>query len=90
MIEILAAIAGASISVAALGAMGFSRRSDEARTAVIRLTSAVEHIATQLEILHTDMRDERKETFGRLNGVEQRVSKLEVGGPAWDGRNRRQ
>lgn len=92
MIEVIAAIAGASISVAALGAMGFSRRSDEARDAVIRLTSAVEHIATQLEILHTDIKDERKETFGRLNGVEQRVTKLEAleAGSAWDGINRRQ
>jgi hypothetical protein len=78
MIEIIAAVAGASISVTAMGALGFSRRNDEARDAVIRLTSAVEHIATQLEILHADMRDERKETFGRLNGVEQRVSKLEA------------
>ena len=77
MIELIAAVCGASISVAAMGAMGFSRRNDEARDAVIRLTSAVEHIATQLEILHADMRDERKETFGRLSGVEQRVSKLE-------------
>jgi hypothetical protein len=77
MIELIAAVCGASISVAAMGAMGFSRRNDEARDAVIRLTSAVEHIATQLEILHADMRDERKETFGRLNGVEQRISKLE-------------
>lgn len=77
MIEIIAAVAGASISVTAMGALGFSRRNDEARDAVIRLTSAVEHIATQLEILHSDMRDERKETFGRLNGVEQRISKLE-------------
>ncbi len=88
MIEIVAAVAGASISVAALGAMGFSRRNDEARDAVIRLTSAVEHIATQLEVLHNDIREERRETFGRLNGVEQRVSKLEAV-PAWDGRNRR-
>jgi hypothetical protein len=77
MIEVVAAIAGASISVAAMGAMGFSRRSDEARDAVIRLTSAVEHIATQLEVLHTDIKSDRKETFARLNTVEQRVSKLE-------------
>jgi hypothetical protein len=88
MIEVFAAVAGASISVAAMGIFGFSRRNDEARTAVVRLTSAVEHIATQLEILHTDMRDERKETFGRLNGVEQRVSRLEAA-PTWDGTNRR-
>jgi hypothetical protein len=88
MIEVIAAVAGASISVAAMGAMGFSRRNDEARDAVVRLTSAVEHIATQLEILHNDIREERRETFGRLNGVEQRVSKLEAI-PPWDGANRR-
>ena len=41
MIEVIAAVAGASISVAAMGAMGFSRRNDEARDAVIRLTAAV-------------------------------------------------
>jgi hypothetical protein len=78
MIEVIAAIAGASISVAAMGAMGFSRRNDEAREAVIRLTAAVEHIATQLEVLHTDIKEDRKETFTRLNGVEQRVTMLEA------------
>lgn len=78
MIEVIAAIAGASISVAAMGAMGVSRRNDEARDAVVRLTSAVEHIATQLEVLHTDIKEDRKETFTRLNTVEQRVTKLEA------------
>lgn len=88
MIEVIAAIAGASISVAAMGAMGFSRKSDEARDAVIRLTSAVEHIATQLEVLHTDIKEDRKETFQRLNIVEQRVVKLEAR-DKWDGSDRR-
>lgn len=78
MIEVLAAVAGASISVAAMGAMGFSKRNDEARDAVIRLTAAVEHIATQLEVLHTDIKEDRRETFSRLNGVEQRVATLEA------------
>ena len=78
MIELIAAVAGASISVAAMGAMGFSRRNDEARDAVIRLTAAVEHIATQLEVLHNDIKEDRKETFSRLNGVEQRVTMLEA------------
>ena len=82
MIEVFAAVAGASISVAAMGAMGFSRKSDEARDAVIRLTSAVEHIATHLEVLHTDIKEDRKETFTRLNTVEQRVTKLEARPPA--------
>ena len=61
-----------------MGAMGFSRRNDEARDAVIRLTSAVEHIATQLEAMHLDIKETQRETYTRLNSVEQRVSKLEV------------
>ena len=82
MIEIIAAVACASISVAAMGAAGFTRKSDEARDAVIRLTTAVEHIAQQLETLHTDIKEDRKETFGRLSTVEQRVSKLEARPPS--------
>ena len=77
MIEVIAAIAGASISATALFAAGFTRRNDEAHTAIIRLSSAVEHISAQLEILHTDIKDERKETFSRLGNCEQRISKLE-------------
>ena len=88
MIEVLAAVAGASISVAAMGAFGIGKRNDEARTAVIRLTTSVEHIATQLEQIHTDMREANRETFGRLNLVEQRVSKLEAA-TSWDGNDRR-
>jgi ribosomal protein S11 len=89
MIEILAAVAGATISVAAMGAMGFTKRNDEARIAAVRLTSAVEHIAMQLEAMHIDIKEDRRETYTRLNIVEQRVSKLEAG-TQWDGGNRRQ
>jgi hypothetical protein len=89
MIEVIAAVAGASISVAAMGAMGFGKRNDEARDAVIRLTSAVEHIATQLEILHTDIKEDRRETFTRLNTVEQRVAKIEAKDMKWEGQERR-
>jgi len=78
MIELVAAVAGASISVAAMGAMGFSKRNDEARDAVIRLTAAVEHIATQLEVLHVDIKEDRRETFQRISGVERRVATLEA------------
>ena len=77
MIEVLAAVAGAAITATTMGLGGFSRRNDQARDAVIRLTSAVEHIALQLEAMHDDIRDDRRETYTRLNAVEQRVSKLE-------------
>jgi hypothetical protein len=78
MIEVLAAVAGAAITAAAMGLGGFTKRNDEARTAVIRLTTSVEHIATQLGVIHTDMREANRETYTRLNSVEQRVSKLEA------------
>ena len=78
MIEILAAVTGASISVACMGFMGVGKRNEEARDAVIRLTASVEHSAEQLTVSHTDMRDANRETFTRLNSVEKRVSKLEA------------
>ena len=64
--------------MACMGFMGVGKRNDEARDAVIRLTASVEHIAEQLTVIHTDMRDANRETFTRLNSVEQRVSKLEA------------
>jgi hypothetical protein len=78
MIEVIAAVVGASISIGAMGAIGIGKRNDEARDAVIRLTLAVEHIATQLDVMHVDIKESQKETYGRLNNVEQRVSKLEA------------
>jgi hypothetical protein len=77
VIEVLAAVAGGCITWAAMGFMGFSRRKDEARETVIRLTAGVENIGEQLKILHTDIKAERREMFGRISNVEQRVSKLE-------------
>ena len=78
MIEILSAVAGASISVAAMGIFGYSRRNEEASAAIVRLTSAVENIATSLNTLHIDIKETNREMFQRLNQVENRVSKLEV------------
>ena len=77
MIEVLAAITGASISVAFMGMSGASRRNNEGREAVIKLTEAVNTVASRLDDLHIDLRADRKETFSRLNEVEQRVAKLE-------------
>ncbi len=78
MIEILRAVAGASITVAAMGIFGYSRRNEEASASIVRLTSAVEHIASSLEILHVDIKQSNREMFTRLNQVENRVTKLEV------------
>ena len=77
MIEIYAAVLGASIGVAGLTASGFSRRSNESREAVIRLTMAVESIAGKLDELHQDMKSDRKEIYTKLNLHDNRLTLLE-------------
>ena len=77
MIEIYAAILGASIGVAGMSVSGFSRRTNESREAVIRLTMAVESIAGKLEELHQDMKEDRRTIYSRLNNHETRLPGLE-------------
>lgn len=45
---------------------------------MIRLTAAVENVALRLEELHVDIKADRKETYQRINGLEQRVAKIEA------------
>lgn len=54
-----------------MGVGGASRRVNEGRDAVIKLTAAVEHVATRLETLHVDIKADRRETFARLSALEQ-------------------
>lgn len=77
MVEIYAAVLGASIGIAGMSVSGFSRRNTESREAVIRLTAAVESIAGKLEELHQDMKADRREVYARLNDHGNRISVLE-------------
>jgi hypothetical protein len=76
--EIAAAIVGAVLTFAGIGVSGATKRASDGREAVIRLTLAVESVSSRLEQLHVDLKSDRAETYTRLNGLEQRVSKLEV------------
>jgi hypothetical protein len=85
VIEIYAAILGASLGIAGMSVSGFTRRTSESREAVIRLTAGVESIATKLEDLHQDMKAEkiqanmdRKEIHERLNDHGNRITVLET------------
>lgn len=82
MLEVIAASVaatfGAAITVVAAGSTERDKRNKQAQDAVIRLTEAVEHIANQLGVLHEDIKADRREMYGRINNVEQRVSRLEV------------
>lgn len=77
MIEVYAAILGASIGIAGISVSGFTKRSTDAREAVIRLTVAVESISEKLDELHQDMKADRKEIHAKLNLHDNRLSLLE-------------
>lgn len=82
MVEIVAALVGSAFTAMVMAAGGAIRGNTTNREVVTRLTVAVENVATRLEELHVDIRVDRKETFGRLNSVEQRVSRLEATSPS--------
>lgn len=78
MVEVLAAITGAVVGIAASGVGAFMKRDNEASKAVIRLTAAVEHIAGEVSLLRQEIKDDRQELFPRLNSIEQRLAVLET------------
>ena len=77
MIEVAAAAIGAAMGIVASGLSGMLRRDDQA-AAVVRLTAAVEHIAGEVSLMRSEMREDRTELFGRLNQAEQRLATLEA------------
>lgn len=77
VIEIIAAIVGATLGGIGTSAMVISGRARENREIVIRLTVGVENVAKRLEELHIDIKADRAEMFTRLASLEQRTAKLE-------------
>ena len=77
MVEVWAAVAGASITVAGLGASGLSRQNPVGQDSLIRLTAAVDNLSGRLDILHNDIKSKDVEVFGRLSELERSVARLE-------------
>lgn len=77
VIEILAAVIGATLGGVGTSALLINGRARENRDIVIRLTVGVENVAKRLEELHVDIKADRSEVYSRLTGLEQRTSKLE-------------
>ena len=77
MVEVWAAVAGASITVAGLGATGFSRQNRLGQDSLIRLTAAVDNLSGRLDVLHNDIKNKDVEVFGRLSELERSVARLE-------------
>nr|BAR24402.1 unnamed protein product [uncultured Mediterranean phage uvMED]BAR39970.1 unnamed protein product [uncultured Mediterranean phage uvMED] len=77
MVEIWAAVAGASIGVAASGIKGANRDNQHGRDSLVRLTSAVDNLASRMDVLHADLRVRDQELFARISDLEQNVARLE-------------
>jgi outer membrane murein-binding lipoprotein Lpp len=77
MVEVWAAAAGASITVAGLGITGLKQQSQQGRDSLVRLTTAVDGLSRQLDVLHTDIKSRDQEVFARLSDLEQAVARLE-------------
>lgn len=78
MVEIWAAVAGASITVAGLGATGLNRQNQQSRESLVRLTSSVDNLANRLDVLHNDIKTKDIEVFQRIGDLERAVARLEV------------
>ena len=78
MIELLAAVAGASITAAAMSLNAASRQNVQTRETIVRLTTAVENLAERLDEFHRDVKDNNSEIFQRLRLLESSVARLEA------------
>ena len=76
MVEVWAAVAGASVTVAGLGVSGLNRQSQQGRDSLVRLTTAVDNLSSRLQILHDDIKTKDVEVFA-LNELERSVARLE-------------
>ena len=77
MVEVWAAVAGASVTVAGLGVSGLNRQSQQGRDSLVRLTTAADNLSSRLQILHDDIKTKDVEVFARLNELERSVARLE-------------
>ena len=77
VVEVWAAVAGASVGLASAGLTGMSRQSQQGRDSLIRLTTAVDNLASRLDVLPADIRTRDQEIFARLANLGQSVARLE-------------
>ena len=78
MIEVVAAVVGAVMGITASSVSGYMKRDSEDSKAVIRLTSAVEHIAGEVSLLRQEIKEDRQELYPRINRIEQRLAAMEA------------
>ena len=78
MIELIAAAVGATIGIVASGIGNAMKRDRSDALVVVRLTAAVEHIASEVSLMREEIKADRQELFPRINQIEQRITRLEA------------
>jgi len=77
VVEVVGALAGASVTVAAMSLTSYGKRFNENRDAVVRLTTSVDNMIHRLDVLHKDIKLRDAEVFARLRDLEAAVARLE-------------
>ena len=77
MVEVWAAIAGASVGACALAAKSAGRESQQGRDSLVRLTSAVDNLSSQVDLFRREQAAVSTEVFARLSDAERAIARLE-------------
>ena len=77
MLEIFAAVTGASVTAAAMSISNAGKQNLQTRETLARLTIAVENLAERLNVFHDDVMRKDSEVFQRLRNLEASVARLE-------------
>ena len=77
MVEVWAAIAGASVGACALAAKSAGRENQQGRDSLVRLTSSVDNLSAQVDLFRREQTAISTEVFARLSDVERSVARLE-------------
>ena len=77
MVEVWAAIAGASVGAGALAVKSANRESLQGRDTLVRLTSAVDNLSSQVDLFRREQAAISTEVFARLSDAERAIARLQ-------------
>jgi outer membrane murein-binding lipoprotein Lpp len=77
VVEIWAAVAGASVGAGALAIKSANRESLHGRDTLVRLTSAVDNLSSQVDLFRREQAAVSTEVFARLSDAERAIARLE-------------
>ena len=77
VVEIWAAIAGASVGACTLAIKSAGRESQQGRDSLVRLTSAVDNLSAQVDLFRREQAAISTEVFARLSDAERAIARLQ-------------